>query len=403
MQPHPPISPDALVIGAGPAGLMAAETLANAGHQVHVIEAKPSIGRKFLMAGKSGLNLTKDEPLPYFIAQYGQSAAWLNPMLAEFGPPEVQAWAQSLGQPIFTGSTGRVFPKAMKASPLLRAWLGRLDTLGVTHTTNWRWQGFRDGALVFATAQGEQTLRPACTILALGGASWARLGSDGAWASELAAVGVGLSPFQPANMGFAVDWSPHMAPHFGKPIKSTLLTAGPLHTRGEWVITARGIEGGAIYTLSRALRDGHPLVIDLLPDLSHTTVTQRLEKQGKTSLSTYLRKALHLDPARIALVQECTRSTQGQPPSSPAVRANHLKALKLQITRPHPMDEAISTAGGIQQSSLTEGLELRTLPGTFACGEMLDWEATTGGYLLTACLATGRWAGKNAAKFLQNR
>ena len=403
MQIPTPISSDALVIGAGPAGLMAAETLASAGHRVHVIEGKPSIGRKFLMAGKSGLNLTKDEPLPDFIAQYGQAASWLKPMLAEFGPPEVQAWAQSLGQPIFTGSTGRVFPKAMKASPLLRAWLSRLDTLGVTHATNWRWQGLRDGALVFETAQGQQTLRPACTILALGGASWARLGSDGAWAKGLAAAGVGLAPFQPANMGFAVDWGPQMAPHFGKPVKSTHLTAGPLHTRGEWVISARGIEGGAIYTLSRALRDGYPLVIDLLPDLSHTIVTQRLEKQGKTSLSTHLRKALHLDPTRIALVHECARSEHGQPQPSPAARAKQLKALTLHITHPHPMDEAISTAGGIQQSSLTDGLELRARPGTFACGEMLDWEATTGGYLITACLATGRWAGQNAAQFLKNR
>ena len=383
---------DALVIGGGPAGLMAAEELARAGRRVLLCEGKPSVGRKLLMAGKSGLNLTRDEPLAAFTRHYDEAADWLGPMLAGFGPAEVQDWARGLGQPVFTGSSGRVFPEVMKASPLLRAWLRRLAELGVEIRTRWQWQGFAEG-LRFRTPEGTAELHPRVTVLALGGASWSRLGSDGAWAPWLAARGVGLAPFQPANMGFLVDWSPHMARHFGAPIKGAALSAGARQARGEFVISARGLEGGGIYAVARALREGAPLVLDLLPDQSADEIAARLARMRPgESLSNRLRK-LGLSPAATALVQECAR-----PAPVGAELAARLKALVVPLAGPRPLDEAISTAGGITRASLTEGLELCALPGHFACGEMLDWEAPTGGYLLTACLATGRHAGRAAAR-----
>ena len=383
---------DALVIGAGPAGLMAAEELARAGRQVLIAEAKPSPARKFLMAGKSGLNLTQDEPLAALTAEYREAAPWLAPILADFGPDQVQAWARGLGQDVFTGSSRRVFPVAMKASPLLRAWLRRLDGMGVQLRTRWRWTGFGDGGLTFDTPAGPQVLSPAVTVLALGGASWARLGSDAAWVPWLAGQGVALSPWQPANMGFRMEWSAHMARHFGTPVKGAVLCAGSQRRRGEFVISARGLEGGGIYAVSRALRDGAPLALDLLPDLSADQIAVRLglARSGET-LTNRLRK-LGLSPAAAALVQEFARPL----PEGEALAAV-LKALPVPHAGPRPLDEAISVAGGIPAGALTDGLELRALPGVFACGEMLDWEAPTGGYLLTACLATGRWAGRAAA------
>lgn len=386
---------DALVIGAGPAGLMAADTLAVAGRKVVVAEAKPSPARKLLMAGKSGLNLTKDEPFDRFLDAYGPEAPHLRPMLAAFGPQEVQDWARGLGQAVFTGSTGRVFPEVMKASPLMRAWLARLGKLGVSLRPRWRWQGWAGAALGFDTTDGPASLAPRITILALGGASWARLGSDGAWAPWLAERGVPLAPFQPANMGLTVDWSPHMARQFGRPVKGCALTAGRLRSRGEFVISGRGLEGGGLYPLSRALRAGAPLVIDLLPDRDIAWIEAALARpRGKSSLSNHLRKTLRLDPARLALLQEVAR-----PLPRGAALAGLLKALPVPHSGPRPMDEAISTAGGIRWEGLDEGLQLTALPGVFAAGEMLDWEAPTGGYLLTACLATGRWAGQAAARF----
>ena len=383
----------ALVIGAGPAGLMAAGELAAAGVPVVVCEAKASAGRKFLMAGKSGLNLTKAEPMPAFAARFAEAEGWLAPMLAEFGPDQVQAWATGLGQAVFTGSTGRVFPVAMKASPLLRAWLGQLAAMGVDLRTRWRWLGLADGGFRFETPGGLQVLHPAVTVLALGGASWARLGSDAAWVPWLAAEGVELAPFRPANVGFGVNWSAHMARHFGKPLKSVALMAAGQRVRGECVITARGIEGGGIYALSRGLRDGAALGIDLAPDRSEAEVAARLSLRKGESLTNHLRKALQFDPLKIALLQEW-----GRPSPEGAALAARIKALPVPLTGPHPLDQAISVAGGITRAAVTEGLELCAFPGTFVAGEMLDWEAPTGGYLLTAGLATGRWAGRAAAR-----
>lgn len=384
-----------LVIGAGPAGLMAAEEMARAGLAVTVAEAKPSPARKFLMAGKSGLNLTKDEPLPAVLPRYAEAAAWLAPALEAFGPAEVMAWAEGLGQPVFTGSTGRVFPVAMKASPLLRAWLGRLAGMGVTLRTRWRWTGWDGAALVFDTPGGRQAVTPDVTVLALGGASWARLGSDGAWAPELAARGVPLNPFRPANFGLQVDWTGHMARHFGAPVKGIALHAGEAASRGEIAISARGLEGGGLYPLSPPLREGAALTLDLAPDLAEAAVAARLSRPGRDTLANRLRKALRFDPARLALVQEFGRPL----PTDPAALARLVKALPVRHAGPRPMDEAISTAGGIAAGALAEGLMLRAVPGTFAAGEMLDWEAPTGGYLLTACLATGRHAGRAAAGY----
>jgi uncharacterized flavoprotein (TIGR03862 family) len=381
---------DALVIGAGPAGLMAAEELARAGRRVVVTDAKPSVGRKFLMAGKSGLNLTKDEPAARFLEAYGE-ATWLAPMLEAFGPAEVQNWARGLGQEVFTGSTGRVFPVAMKASPLLRAWLARLANLGVEFRPRWRWLGF-DRGLVFATPEGQECLRPASTVLALGGASWSRLGSDGGWAGPLAQMGVDIAPFRPANVGFNVAWSPHMARHFGTPIKGAALIAGAQRERGEFVLSAKGLEGGGIYAVSRRLREGAPLTLDLLPDRSEAEIVAKLGVRGKDTVANQLRKALHLGPAQIALLQEFAR-----PLPEGAALARLIKALPVPLQGPRPLDEAISTAGGIRRDAMTASLMLRALPGVYAAGEMLDWEAPTGGYLLTACLATGRWAGRAAA------
>ena len=386
----------ALVIGAGPAGLMAADALADAGLRVTVAEAKPSAGRKLLMAGKSGLNLTKAEPADVFRAAYGEAADWLAPMLEAFGPEAVQDWARGLGQPAFTGSSGRVFPEAMKASPLLRAWLARLAGKGVTLATRWRWTGWAGAALAFDTPEGARHLRPAATVLALGGASWARLGSDGTWAGLLAARGVALAPFEPANVGLRVDWSAHMRPLFGHPVKGTALIAGRAPMRGEFVISERGLEGGGIYAVSRAVREGAPLAIDLKPDWPRERVAAALARpRGKASLSNHLRRALKLGPAARALLNEFARPL----PDDPAALAALVKALPVHHQGPRPLDEAISTAGGIRRDAVDSGLMLTALPGVFAAGEMLDWEAPTGGYLLTGCLATGLWAGRQAAGY----
>lgn len=377
---------DALVIGAGPAGLMAAEELARAGRRVVVCEAKPSAGRKFLMAGKSGLNVTKAEAEAAFLAAYG--AGWLSPMLREFGPETVMRWCRDLGQEVFTGSSGRVFPVVMKGSPLLRAWLGWLGAAGVELRLRWRWTGFQGDGWRFDTPEGERVLQPKVVVLALGGASWPRLGSDAAWVPWLRARGVEVAPFRPANMGFAVEWSPPMARVFGQPVKGAALIAGGRRERGEFVISSRGIEGGGVYAVSAAVRDGAALAVDLMPDLAEAEVAARLDrmKPGETRVNR-LRK-LGLSPVAVALVMEFGRAL-------PVVQA--VKGLPLRHAGPRPLAEAISSAGGIMAAALTGGLELRAMPGVFACGEMLDWEAPTGGYLLTGCWATGRWAGRAAA------
>lgn len=385
---------EALVIGAGPAGLMAAQMLCGAGHQVVIAEAKPSPARKFLMAGKSGLNLTKDEPADRFETRY--DAGRLAPMLAEFGPDQVQAWAHDLGQEIYTGSSRRVFPKAMKASPLLRAWMARLATAGAELRTSWRWTGWEGDGFAFQTPKGLVALRPKITVLALGGASWARLGSDAAWVPWLTEKGVAIAPFRPSNMGFNVGWSPHMARHFGQPVKGVALLAGAQRERGEFIVSAKGVEGGGIYSVSAAVRDGAPLRLDLLPDLTLAQVTTALDRpQRKNTVANWLRKTQRLDPVKIALLQEWGRPL----PKGPALAAL-IKALPVRHSGPLPMDEAISSAGGVSWQSVDDHLQLVQLPHVYACGEMLDWEAPTGGYLITACLATGRWAGRAAANSL---
>ena len=379
----------ALVIGAGPAGLMAAEMISAAGHAVVLADAMPSAGRKFLMAGKSGLNLTRVEA--DFAAAYRPLPGALATALADFGPAQVIDWAEGLGSPVFTGSTGRVFPLAMKASPLLRAWLGRLGSAGVELRTRWRWTGWDGPAVRFDTPGGPQVLTPAATVLALGGASWARLGSDGRWAGLLPGQ---VAAFAPANMGFGVTWSPLMARHFGAPVKGIALGAGASRSRGEVVVSARGIEGGGIYAVSRELRQGAALQVDLLPDLTLAQVQDRLGRaRGKTTLSDHLRRTLRLDGVRLALLHEF-----GRPFGTDL--ASVIKALPVPLTGPHPIDQAISTAGGLRFDALDQNLMLRSHPGTFAAGEMLDWEAPTGGYLLTACLATGRRAGRSAADYI---
>lgn len=390
---------DALVIGAGPAGLMAAEVLSAAGLRTVVAEAKPSIGRKLLMAGKSGLNLTKNEDRDDFAARYGGSVP-LARAVAGFGPREVAGWASSLGIEVFTGSSRRVFPVGMKASPLLRAWARRLDAAGVEVRTRWRWTGWDgSGAAVFTAPGGLRAIRPRATVLALGGASWTRLGSDGAWAPLLSALGVPVVPFRPANMGFRVAWSAHMAAFFGQAVKGVALRAGGLVERGELVVSERGIEGGGVYAVAAALRDGAEGSIDLAPDMDFAALSARLARlRTQDSLGNALRKALGLAPVKLALLHEW-----GRPLPEGEGLARLIKALPIRHSGPRPIDEAISTAGGIAADGLTPDLELAALPGVFAAGEMLDWEAPTGGYLLTGCLATGRWAGGAAAARIAGR
>ncbi len=378
---------DALVIGAGPAGLMAAEELARAGRHVTVVEAKPTVGRKFLMAGKSGLNVTKDEALAAFQGRYDSS--FLAPMLAEFGPVQVQDWCRDLGQLVFTGSSGRVFPKAMKASPLLRAWVLRLVDLGVDIRTRWRWTGFEGNGFAFETPLGRKVLAPEVTVLALGGASWARLGSDAAWVPWLAERGVEIAPFKPANMGLAVNWSPHMARFYGQPVKGAALLAGQQRDRGEFVISARGLEGGGIYAVSRSVREGAALTLDFMPDVALAEVEARLAKMRSGETAANRLRKLGLPAVAVALVMEFGRGI---------ALGQAAKALAVVHQGPRPMDEAISTAGGITRAAVTDDLQLRAVSGVFVCGEMLDWDAPTGGYLLTGAWATGRWVGRAAGK-----
>ncbi|MFT4959747.1 MAG: putative flavoprotein (TIGR03862 family) [Paracoccaceae bacterium] len=392
-------NPTAIIIGSGPAGLMAAQELAQAGCAVTVIEAKPSIGRKLLMAGKSGLNLTKAEGLPTLLNAYDEAATWLTPMITAFDSDAVRQWAEGLGQKTFTGTTGRVFPVAMKASPLLRAWLTRLDELGVTSRTGWRWIGWDNGKLAFDTPEGPQTIDADVTVLALGGSSWSRLGSDGVWASVLAEKGVDLATFAPANAGLVVNWSDYMKPAMGQPLKGVAFKAGSSVSRGEAVISTRGLEGGGIYSISKAVRQGNDLSVDLLPDVTVDDLAKRLSRpRGKSSWANHLRKTLKLGAARTALLQEFGRPL----PQTPDALARLIKSLPITHGGLRPLDEAISTAGGIKQSAVDSGLMLTELPGVFCAGEMLDWEAPTGGYLLTACLATGKTAGHAAAQWAKD-
>ena len=399
------------IIGAGPAGLMAAEVLAQSGARVTIYDAMPSAARKFLMAGRGGLNLTHSEPLPEFLTRYGPAEPYLAPAIAAFPPDALRAWSEALGQPTFIGSSGRVFPQAFKASPLLRAWLRRLDAMGVQFALRHRWCGWNDdGRLSFQTPDGQQAINVHATVLGLGGASWPRLGSGGEWVEALAARGVTISPLRPANCGFTAAWSEIFRNRFeGHPLKGVALSFGPHTVRSEAMITRAGIEGGAIYALSADLREaiiaaGEATVhIALRPDLTSVELTARLSApRGKQSFSNYLRKAAHLSPAGIGLLQEAAiASGVSLPAMAPATLADLINAVPVRLNGVAPIARAISTAGGISFDELDADFMIRRLPGVFAAGEMLDWEAPTGGYLLQASFATGAAAGKGALKWLQ--
>jgi uncharacterized flavoprotein (TIGR03862 family) len=398
------------IIGAGPAGLMAAEVLASDGARVTVYDAMPSAGRKFLMAGRGGLNLTHSEALPVFLARYGAAIEHLGPAIDALPPDALRKWSEALGQPTFVGSSGRVFPKAFKASPLLRAWLRRLDAMGVRFAMRHRWIGWDEsGRLLFQTPNGQQAVDTSATVLALGGASWPRLGSDGAWVETLGSKGVTISPLRPANCGFTVAWSDIFRDRFeGRPLKGIALSFGPHTVRGEAVITRTGIEGGAIYALSAGLREAiadegqATLRVALRPDLETNDLIARLSaSKGKQSFSNFLRKAVHLPPVAIGLLQEAAMAS-GAPLSSlsPSGLAGLINAVPIELNGVAPMARAISTAGGISFSEIDADYMIRRLPGVFASGEMLDWEAPTGGYLLQASFATGAAAGRGALRWL---
>jgi uncharacterized flavoprotein (TIGR03862 family) len=401
---------DAAVIGAGPAGLMAAEVLAQGGARVTVFDAMPSAGRKFLMAGRGGLNLTHSEPLPAFLSRYREAAARLEPAIAAFPPDRLRAWSEALGQPIFVGTSGRVFPKAFKASPLLRAWLRRLDAGGVQFAFRHRWIGWNErGRLLFRTPDGERAIEARATVLALGGASWPRLGSDGAWVDVLAAKGVVMSPLRPANCGFVVAWSDVFRDRFeGQPLKGIALKCGAHTLRGEAIVTKAGIEGGAIYALSAELREAIAeagemmLRVALRPDLSEADLAKRLAApRGKQSLSNFLRKAVQLSAVAVGLLQEAAITSDRSLSSlSASELARLINGVPIRLTGTAPITRAISTAGGISLDELDADFMLRRLPGVFAAGEMLDWEGPTGGYLLQASFATGAAAGRGALKWL---
>ena len=411
------------VIGGGPAGLMAAECLAAGGVQVDLFDAMPSVGRKFLLAGKGGLNLTHSEPLDAFLGRFGARRTVLEPMLRAFGPTELRAWAQGLGVATFVGSSGRVFPSDLKAALLLRAWLHRLRAAGVAFHMRQRWLGWRDGsnALRFAGPQGEHDVPPEALVLALGGGSWARLGSDGAWLPLLAARGVDVAPLRPSNCGFEVartgeggaatpGWSGFFRAKFaGSPLKNVALALDAhdgraMAQRGEFVVTEHGIEGSLVYALSGPARDtiavrGQALLrIDLLPGRSIEFVRDEVARpRGSRSLATHLKSRLGLEGVKAALLHELLAR---EAIADPARLAVAIKALPLMLIAPRPLDEAISSAGGVRFEALDDRLMLRALPGVFCAGEMLDWEAPTGGYLLTACFASGAAAARGALRRL---
>jgi len=399
------------IIGAGPAGLMAAEVLAQGGASVTIYDAMPSAGRKFLMAGRGGLNLTHSEPLPQFLARYREAKPHLAAAIEAFPPQALRDWSEALGQETFVGSSGRVFPKAFKASPLLRAWLRRLDSMGVRLALRHRWTGWNEhGRLRFQTPEGQQAVEANATVLALGGASWPRLGSDGAWAEILVARGVKISPLRPANSGFTVAWSDIFRDRFeGQPLKGVALTIGAHSVRGEAIVTRTGIEGGAVYALSAELREAidrgrATLHVALRPDLDMKELIAKISvPRGKQSLSNFLRKAVSLSPVAIGLLQEAAITSDASLASlSPVDLARLINAVPIELSGVAPIARAISTAGGIAFGEIDADLMIRRLPAVFAAGEMLDWEAPTGGYLLQASFATGAAAGRGALKWLKS-
>lgn len=400
----------AVVIGGGPAGLMAAEVLLAGGMSVDLYDAMPSVGRKFLLAGKGGLNLTHAEPQHKFLARYGARRHALESMLNAFGATQLRDWVHGLGVETFVGTSQRVFPKEMKAAPLLRAWLHRLRSAGLRIHVRHRWTGWNaEGGLMFSTPHGETAVTASCTVLALGGGSWKRLGSDGAWVPLLEARGIAVAPLQPANSGFEVAWSMHLRErHAGQPVKAVVASlndaAGIRHQRnGEFVVSDYGVEGSLIYALSAPLRDtiaaqGHAtLCLDLLPDHDAARVLAEVSHpRGSRSLSSHLQSRLGLKGIKAVLLREVLSAEEmNQAPTLAAA----IKTLPLTLTAARPIDEAISSAGGVAFEALDEQLMLKRLPGVFCAGEMLDWEAPTGGYLLTACFASGRAAGAGALRW----
>ena len=415
-----------VVIGAGPAGLMAAEILSDGGAQVDVYDAMPSVGRKFLLAGKGGLNITHSEPLELFLSRYGARHAQIKALLEAFGPDALCSWIHDLGIDTFVGSSGRVFPVEMKAAPLLRAWLHRLRSAGVRFHVRHRWCGWdreaklgtpralKQDALRFVAPAGEQVVHAEAVVLALGGGSWARLGSDGAWVPLLEQHGVPVAALQPSNCGFDVSWSEHFsarfAGHYLKPVTVTFTesrsSGATYRKQGEFVVTANGVEGSLIYALSASLRDeitatGAALIhLDLLPDWTLQRVIDAVSRpRGSRSFATHLKNRVGIHGVKAGLLRECVPL---QAFTDPAQLATAIKALPLRLIAPRPIDEAISSAGGVRFDALDKHLMLNTLPGVFCAGEMLDWEAPTGGYLLTACFASGRAAGLGALAWVRS-
>jgi len=390
---------------------MAAEVLSQAGQAVTVYDAMPSVGRKFLLAGVGGMNITHSEPLAPFLQRYAEREAEIAALLADFGPEALCDWIHGLGIDTFVGSSGRVFPTDMKAAPLLRAWLHRLKSGGVEIAVRHRWLGWaKDGALRFATPEGERTVRPAAMVLALGGASWPRLGSDGSWVPLLAARGAEIAPLRAANCGFAVPWSAHLREKYaGAPLKSVALSFTDLkgettRKQGEFVVSETGVEGSLIYAYSARIREmvaaqgRATLLLDLAPgrDLERV-IAEVTHPRGSRSMSSHLQSRLGITGVKAGLLHECLSKAAYQ---DPLQLAHAIKALPLTVGEPHAIAEAISTAGGVRFEALDAGLMLRALPGVFCAGEMLDWEAPTGGYLLTACFASGRRAGRGVLDWL---
>lgn len=402
------------IIGGGPAGLMAAETARAAGAQVDLYDAMPSVGRKLLLAGKGGLNLTHSEPLERFLTRYGTRRASLEPLVALFNPEALRTWAKGLGVKTFVGSSGRIFPQDLKAAPLLRTWLRRLRKSGVRFHVRHRWNGWDlQGALLFETQDDTKTVSADATILALGGASWPQLGSDAAWVPVLRQRRVAIAPLRPANCGFDVKWTEHVRKKFaGQPVKSVAVRSGALGgamdwQRGEFVITETGVEGGVIYALSSLLRDEiessgiSTLILDLSPDRDQARLAQELSRpRGKRTIASHLKRYAGISGVKSALMHEILPKEDFV---DSARLAEAIKALPIKLVAPRPLGESISTAGGVRFEALDDRLMIRTLPGVFCAGEMLDWEAPTGGYLLTACFATGRAAGAGAVEWLRSK
>src|SRR6267142_1905069 len=405
------VESDVAIVGGGPAGLMASDVLVRGGARVTVYDQMPAVGRKFLLAGRGGLNLTHSEPLDQFLRRYGSAETRIRSAIEASSPDDLRAFSAELGQPTFVGSSGRVFPKAMKASPLLRAWLRRLAAMGVTFKLRHRWRGWDEsGRLVFDRPDGRAVVAADASVLALGGASGPKLGSDGAWVASMEKTGIVVAPLRPANCGFLVGWSAIFRDRFeGEPLKRIALSFGERTARGEAVITGKGLQGGGLYALSNVLREaiasrGHAvLLIDLLPDKNVTALEQKLgAPRNKQSLANVLRKALSLSPVAIGLLQEAAvASSKRLSESSPEALASLIKAVPVRLVGAEPIGRAISTAGGVTFDEIDEHFMLRRRPGTFVAGEMLDWEAPTGGYLLQACFATGAAAGRGALQFLQ--